>query len=72
MLIVAETGFLTKDQKSVGIASTYTGTAADINNGQVGVSFSATPVGCSSPRKRLLAWSLPTGLAALPYATHRR
>src|SRR3954471_10231722 len=37
MLIVDETGFLKKGQKSVGVACQYTGTAGDTVNCQVGV-----------------------------------
>ena len=37
MLIVDETGFLKKGEKSVGVARQYTGTAGRIENAQVGV-----------------------------------
>jgi SRSO17 transposase len=37
VLIVDETGFLKKDEKSVGVARQYTGTAGDTVNCQVGV-----------------------------------
>jgi SRSO17 transposase len=37
VLIVDETGFLKKGEKSVGVARQYTGTAGDTVNGQVGV-----------------------------------
>ena len=37
VLIVDETGFLKKGQKSVGVARQYTGTAGDTVNCQVGV-----------------------------------
>jgi SRSO17 transposase len=42
VLIVDETGFLKKGQKSVGVARQYTGTAGKRGSSQVGV-FCATP-----------------------------
>lgn len=42
VLIVDETGFLKKGQKSVGVARQYTGTAGKRENSQIGV-FCATP-----------------------------
>ena len=40
VLIVDESGFLKKGEKSVGVARQYTGTAGRIENAQVGVFFS--------------------------------
>ncbi|MBU8900930.1 IS701 family transposase [Corallococcus sp. M34] len=46
ILAVAETGFLKKGEKSVGVARQYTGTAGKVENAQVGVFLSyATPRG---------------------------
>jgi SRSO17 transposase len=54
VLIVDETGFLKKDEKSVGVARQYTGTAGDTINCQVG-----TFLGAMQHSRGVLCTSLP-------------
>lgn len=65
VLIVDETGFLKKGEKSVGVAAQYTGTAGKTENAQVGVFLAyASAAGAAFIDRRLY---LPEGWAQDPY-----
>jgi SRSO17 transposase len=74
ILVVDETGFVKKGQKSAGVARQYSGTAGRGENSQVGVflSYARSNGAAFIERARLAARRVDAGSGAVPRGGHCR